>query len=106
MNLRIVVLLLVFIVTAVHGIVAQSASFKSPDDFLQYKHVSRFTPHHLLVDYFRHIAETSDRVHLVEYGQTYELRPLIAVIVSSPENIRRYDEIRMNNLRRTGILPG
>ena len=78
----------------------------SPDDFLKYKLGSRFTQHHRLVDYFHHVDDVSDKVKLIEFGSTYELRPMIAAIVSSPENIARIEEIRMNNLRRTGMEPG
>ena len=85
---------------------AQSATLKSPDEFLPHQLGSRFTPHHLLVDYFRYADGVSDKMQLIEYGQTYELRPLIAAIISSPENMKRIDAIRQNNLRRTGMLPG
>ncbi|MEO7925434.1 MAG: M14 family metallopeptidase [Saprospiraceae bacterium] len=84
----------------------QTSAIKSPDEFLNYKLGSRFTPHHLLVDYFQYIADGNTKVKLIQYGQTYELRPLIAAIISSPQNIARLEEIRQNNLRRTGFLEG
>jgi len=37
----------------------------------------------------------SDRVRVIEYGQSYERRPLRVLIISSPENMSRLDEIRM-----------
>ncbi len=49
--------------------------------------------------YFETIAAASDRVELVDAGPTTEGRRLIAAIVSSPENIRRLEEIRANSLR-------
>lgn len=85
---------------------AQSATIQSPDEFLNYKLGSRFTPHHLLVDYFKHVDGASDKIQLVEYGETYELRPLIAAIISSPANLKRIEDIRQNNLCRTGMLVG
>ncbi|MEO5907026.1 MAG: M14 family zinc carboxypeptidase, partial [Saprospiraceae bacterium] len=39
-------------------------------------------------------------------GETYELRPLIAAIISTPANLARLEEIRKNNLKRTGLLEG
>jgi len=36
----------------------------------------------------------SDRVRVIEYGQSYERRPLRLLIISSPENMRRLEEIR------------
>lgn len=85
---------------------AQSATIQSPDEFLTYKLGSRFTPHHLLVDYFKYVDGASDRIQLIEYGETYELRPLVAAIISSPANMKRIEDIRQNNLRRTGMLDG
>jgi hypothetical protein len=85
---------------------AQSSNIKSPDEFLPYTLGSRFTPHHLLVDYFRYVDGLSDKMQLVQYGQTNELRPLIAAIISSPANMKRIETIRQNNLRRTGMLDG
>jgi len=84
----------------------QTNTLKLPSEFLPYVHGTRFTPHHLLVDYFQHVDDVSNKVKLIEYGQTYELRPLIAAIISSPQNMARIEEIRQNNLRRTGMLDG
>jgi len=85
---------------------SQLSNLKSPDVFLTHDLGSRFTPHHQLVDYFRYVDGVSDKVQIVEYGQTYELRPLIAAIISSPANMKRIEAIRQNNLRRTGLLEG
>jgi hypothetical protein len=85
---------------------AQSTVIPSPADFLNNTYTKRFTPHYRVVDYFRHIAELSEKVNLVQYGETYERRPLIAAIISSPENLKRVEELRLNNLRRTGLLEG
>ncbi|MBK9014665.1 MAG: hypothetical protein IPM82_11615 [Saprospiraceae bacterium] len=78
----------------------------TPDEFLPHKIGSQFTEHSLLVDYYQHVAANSDRVKLVEFGRTNQQRPQILAIVSSPENLRRIEEIRQNNLRSAGILPG
>src|SRR5699024_6777400 len=47
-----------------------------------------------IVEYARKVAEASDRVELVEYGRTFEGRPLVYLIVSTPENVARRDEIQ------------
>src|SRR6187549_3780068 len=85
---------------------AQAVTIKSPDEFLSYKLGSRFTPHHLLVDYFQYADGLSDKMQLIQYGQTNELRPLLVAIISSPANLKRIESIRQNNLRRTGMLAG
>ncbi len=36
----------------------------------------------------------ADRVRVIEYGQSYERRPLRLLIISSPENLNRLEEIR------------
>jgi hypothetical protein len=100
-------LLISFLLTFFAGTLqAQSTTIQSPDEFLNYKLGSRFTPHHKIVDYFQYVDGLSDRIQLIEYGETYELRPLIAAIISSPANLKRIEDIRQNNLRRTGMLAG
>ncbi len=72
----------------------------SPGEFLGYKIGERFTPHWKIVNYFQHVASTSPaNVKLVEYGRTYEDRPLLLAFISSSENISRLEQIRLNNLR-------
>ena len=85
---------------------AQPVAIKSPDEFLSYKLGSRFTPHHLLVDYFQYMDGVSDKMQIIQYGQTSELRPLISAIITSPANLKRIESIRQNNLRRTGMFAG
>lgn len=83
------------------------AQLQSPDAFLGYRIGDKFTPHHRVVDYFRHVAaQAGNQVKLVEYGTSYEGRPLVAAIVSSAANMSRLEEIRQNNLRLTGLLEG
>ncbi len=82
------------------------AQLQSPADFLGYNLGERFTLHHRVIDYFEHVASHSDRVTIEQYGETYEGRPLITAFVSSPENMRRLEEIRVNNLQKTGLEEG
>jgi hypothetical protein len=79
---------------------------RSPDDFLMNQYGEQFTPHYLVVDYFRHVAANSDLVQLTEYGRTNQGRPLLLAIVSSKENMGKLEQIRQNNLRRAGLLSG
>ena len=86
--------------------VAQNTTLQSPEQFLGYEPGERFTPHHRVLDYARHVAETSDRVTFHPYGTTYENRELYYLVVTTPENHRHIDEIRQNNLRLTGLEEG
>ncbi len=83
-----------------------SQTLKTPADFLGYKLGERFTRHHRVVEYFQHVAATTDNLTLSQYGETYEHRPLMMAVISSAENMAKIDEIRMNNLRRTGMVEG
>ncbi|MDW8210436.1 MAG: M14 family metallopeptidase [Cytophagales bacterium] len=84
-----------------------AAQVQSPEGFLGYRLGKQFTPHYRVVEYFRHVAmQASNQVKIVEYGTTYEGRPLLAAIVTSPTNMVQLEEIRRNNLRLTGLEEG
>ena len=44
--------------------------------------------------YFHALAAGSDRVRVIEYGRSTEGRPMIAAIVSAPENLKRLDRFQ------------
>jgi hypothetical protein len=81
-------------------------SILPPDAFLPHKVGTQFTDHALLVDYYRHVDNNSDRVKVIEFGRTWQQRPQILAIVSSPENLQRIEDIRLNNLRNAGVMLG
>ncbi|MBN4056163.1 zinc carboxypeptidase [Rhodothermus sp. AH-315-K08] len=81
----------------------QAQTLQSPADFLGYELGSRFTPHHRVVDYYEHVAETSDKVMLYQYGETYEGRPLLAAYVGTPERLGNLEQVRLGNLSRAGL---
>lgn len=84
---------------------AQS-DLQSPSEFLGYELGSQWTPHHKVMDYFWHVADQSPMVKGEKYGETYEGRELMLAYVSSEKNVGELEEIRKNNLRRTGLLEG
>lgn len=79
---------------------------QSPEKFLGYKLGDKFTRHHRVVEYFRYVAGVMPNVEVVQYGQTYEGRPLIYTIITAPDNFNKREEIRLNNLRRAGMADG
>jgi hypothetical protein len=80
------------------------SQLKSPEQFLGYPLGSRYTPHFNIVNYCRHVAETSpSMVKLEQYGITNEGRPLLLLYITSAENLARLDQIRQNNLRLAGM---
>jgi Zinc carboxypeptidase len=81
-----------------------NAQLKSPDDFLGYKIGTRYTPHWKIVNYFQHVAaNASANVKLEQYGQTNEGRALLVTFISSPDNISRLEQIRLNNMRLANL---
>ena len=53
----------------------------------------------VLVEYYRQLADASDRVQYRELGKTTLGAPFVALVISSAENMARLEEIRANNLR-------
>ncbi|MBL7873056.1 MAG: zinc carboxypeptidase [Cyclobacteriaceae bacterium] len=84
---------------------AQTA-LQSPSEFLGYNLGDRFTYHHRMVDYFKHVDEAVLNVQVMQYGETYEHRPLIYAIITSPENFKNLEQIRQDNLKRAGMAAG
>jgi hypothetical protein len=74
-------------------------NIQSPAEFLGYELGERFTEYHRSVEYFKYLAEQSERITLNQYGETYEQRPLINLVVSSADNQQRMEELRERHLR-------
>jgi hypothetical protein len=70
----------------------------SPASLLGYELGTEFTPHHRVVDYLRALDAASDRVTMAEYGRTYEDRPLYTLVITTPANHSRLEQIRQANL--------
>ncbi|MGH9338348.1 MAG: M14 family zinc carboxypeptidase [Acidobacteriota bacterium] len=79
--------------------VSYADSVPSPERTIGHRIGSRHTRSHQVVDYYRAVDAASERVIVREHGATYEGRPLIHAIVTSPENQSRLEEIRQSNLR-------
>jgi hypothetical protein len=78
----------------------------SPKEFLGYELGDRFTRHHRVVEYYKHVADVMDNVSLTQYGETYEYRPLVYAVVTSPENFKNIEQIRTDNLKRATLVDG
>lgn len=82
-------------------------NMQAPAEFLGYELGTKFSRHHQVVDYFKHVASTkSNQVKLEKYGETYERRPLYVTYISSEENLKNLETIRQNNLKNAGVLDG
>lgn len=96
---------LIVVLFSATACLAQSG-LQSPEQFLGYELGDRFTRHHRVVEYFKHVDEALPNVKVQQYGETYEHRPLIFAVVASPENFANLEQIRTDNLKRAGMLEG
>jgi hypothetical protein len=80
---------------------ASAAAIRSPEAVLGYPvGAERKIPDWpIMVEYFRELAATSDRVAFEELGRTTDDNPLILVTISAPENLARREELRAINAR-------
>ncbi len=84
------------------GWAAFTQQLKSPAEFLGYELGSKFTPHHRVVDYCEHLAQhAKNQVKLQYYGKTYEDRPLLLLHISSEDNIKSLETLRLAHLQST-----
>ena len=81
------------------GVDAYNSGIPTPMDVFGHQIGERHTIPHQLVDYFEAVDEASNRVLLNVHAYSYEGRPLIHAIVTSPENHARLDELRQRHLQ-------
>ena len=75
-----------------------NASIPTPEKFLGYAIGSHHTRHDKLVEYFKELDRLSDRVSFQVIGETFEHRPQVIAIFTSPSNHQRLEEIRKAHL--------
>jgi len=73
----------------------------SPTDALGYEPGEAFTLYHQVVSYFETLDNLSDRITVAQYGETYEDRPLIYSVITSPANHNQLETLRKQHLRIT-----
>lgn len=66
----------------------------TPEAFLGYQIGEWHVTHDQLVAYMRELDRVSDRITLVQYGRTYEFRPLLLLTITSQENHATIDLIK------------
>lgn len=72
-----------------------------PEDVI-YHHVGEWhVTHDRLVNYMKAIDAASDRVSLETMGLSYESRPQVLLIITSPANHARLEEIRQQHIKLT-----
>ncbi|MEM6395553.1 MAG: M14 family zinc carboxypeptidase [Bacteroidota bacterium] len=86
----------------------------TPESFLGWQIGEWHLSHDLQYHYLKAVSEASDRILLSEYARSYEQRPLIHLIVTSPENHSNLDELKQRHVdyaygegsAKVGDVPG
>jgi hypothetical protein len=89
--------LCVFVIFVALGVISTSqaqTAIPSPDEFLGYTLGDRFTPHARILDYFHLLTTRSNLITMQQFGETYEHRPLMLAVITSPKNRAALDSIR------------
>ena len=76
-------------------------SIPDPEEFLGHKFGHGPIRHHMLVEYMQALDAASERVVVNVVGYSHERRPLLEVIITSPENHARLEEIRTAHVALT-----
>jgi len=69
-----------------------------PASVLGYEPGEWHIPHNQMVYYLYKLAESSDRIQIREYARSYEGRPLIHLIITSPDNHINLEQIRQDHI--------
>src|SRR5713101_6991100 len=85
-----------FIIVIALFAVAANAQVPTPDEYLGYKLGDRFTPYARILDYFNELAKRSPLITVHQFGETYEHRPLVLAVITSPKNRSALDTLRQN----------
>lgn len=89
------------------GLFSSYGQTLSPEAFLGYEMGSNFTYHHRVIDFVEYLAgKHKDQVRLVQYGTSYEGRPLVVAILASAQNLSQLEQIRLNHLSRISMRDG
>lgn len=75
------------------------AEITTPHSFLGFCPGEWHIRHDVLVAYLKLLADESDRIQIKEYGRTYQLRALVLITVTTPENHQNIDLIREQHVK-------
>jgi hypothetical protein len=78
--------------------ITYDSAIPTPKQFFGYEPGEWHLTHDRLYFYMLELAKVSERAVWEEYGRSYENRPLGQLIVSSPENIRDLEKLRLDHV--------
>lgn len=73
----------------------------TPESIIGYEVGEWHVTHDKLIEYMKAIANSSDRITFEDRGKTFEGRPLLLLTITSPENHKNIENIRLNHLKNT-----
>ncbi len=79
--------------------VTYDESIPTPASVVGHKIGDWHISHDKLINYFLKLGESSDKVQVEQFGQTYENRPLLNVIITSKKNHEKLEQIRTEHLK-------
>ena len=79
--------------------VSYNAKIPTPASIIGHEVGEWHVTHDKLVAYMKALAAASDRISIEDRGKTFEDRPLLLLKITSPENQRNLEEIRLNHLK-------
>jgi hypothetical protein len=71
----------------------------TPEAFFGFQIGKSLVRYDKVVEYFRLLADKSDRASLEVFGKSYEDREQVALIISSPSNLKNLENIRQEHLK-------
>lgn len=74
----------------------------TPESVIGYQVGDWHIRHDQLVQYFKELAKSSERLSLEVIGYSHEQRPLLQLVITSPENQNNLEQIRTAHLERLG----
>ncbi|MGH7444096.1 MAG: M14 family zinc carboxypeptidase, partial [Longimicrobiales bacterium] len=98
---------IVMIAAVMAALPAAAQQAPSPAEVLGYELGERFTDPAGVVRYVEALAAAApDRTRLEQYGETYEGRPLLQLVIARPDHLARLDEILTANAELTRLETG
>ncbi|MEE4178340.1 MAG: M14 family zinc carboxypeptidase [Bacteroides sp.] len=77
---------------------AYDSTIQSPETYFGFQVGEWHLDHGQLLAYLQYLAEKSNRAILYEYARSHEQRPLVHLVITSPENQQNLETIRQRHL--------
>lgn len=97
--LKLIKLITSSLIVSMVAVTAYAQTVTSPEDFFghQMGEDRKLAEWLKMVDYYNLVATESDRIKVVNMGETEMGHPFLALYISTPENLARLDEIKAYN---------